>query len=199
MKAINKEEIAKQSKEISLRVYYTVMLNSSKIILDFVGLSTLTTFLLLNLVPTPFTLNAGILAFSTVYVVISLRATRQIVPLLRAVKEGSVISRKFPLLVKLSSILSLLALYTIFLLSFFDAFLSILPAILVGVYLSFVGFQLIEVIKFLKANHVEYLLVLAYESSGIAVILSPFKPLFLMIPPVTAFLYRLIRGAEEWR
>ncbi|WP_221288802.1 hypothetical protein [Stygiolobus caldivivus] len=199
MEAISKEEIIKQSREISLRVYYTVILNSSKVILDFVGLSSLITFLLVNLVQTPFTLNVGILAFSTIYVIVSLKVTRQIVPLVQAINENSIISRKYPLLVKLSSVLSLLTLYTIFLLSFFYHSLSILPAILVGVYLSFNAFQLIEIVKFLKTNRVEYLLVVAYVISGIAVILSPFKPLLLLTPPTMAFLYRLMRGAEKWR
>ena len=200
MRFISEEEAIRQSKEISLRVYYTVTLNSLRSILDYTGLSGVITFLLMNIIPTPFTLNASILAFSTVFVIVSLHIGKQRLPLEQAVIKNPVISRNYPLIITLGTVLSLLSLYIVFFVSLFDRPLYVLPAALVGSYISLNGFQAIGIVRFLKANPVEYLLAIAYIISGITIILSPFKPLLLLVPSVTAFLYRLLRrGAEGWR
>lgn len=191
-------EVIRRSREVSRRIYYTVMLNSSRGILDFVGLSGLATFLLISLIPTPFTLSAGILAFSTIYVIIPLWVTRSTIPLVRFINGNSIISRRYPLIVKLGGVLTLLTLYVVFLLSFLNHSLSTLPAILVGAFLLLNGFQLIWVVKFLRVNPVEYLLVVAYMISGVAFVLSPFRPMFLLAPPMLALLYRLVRGVGGW-
>ncbi|MBB5254351.1 hypothetical protein [Sulfurisphaera ohwakuensis] len=197
---ISKEIDIQKSVEISENLYHRVMLNAAKTILDFIGLGSLTTFLLISLVSNPITFNISILVFSTIYMFISWRMSRFVYPFIKAFNshKSSLIVKKFPLLVKLTYTLSLLILYVLFLLSFYIHFLSNLPIFLVGAYISFIGIQLITTIRFLKENSIEYVLVTSYILSGVAIIISPFHITTLLIPPFLAFLYKLIRRAEEW-
>ena len=197
MTVISEEEVVKRSLEISKKLYYRVMLNSSRVILDFIGLSSTVTFLLMSFTQDPLTLNVSILTFSTIYVIISWIRSRHIIPLAEAIDKTSIV-KNLGLINKLSYTLALVVIYLIFLLSFLDHSLFILPALLVGSYLSLDGFQLICIIRFLKSDPVEYVLVASYVISGISVILSPFYPLSLLFPPTLGFLYRLVRRAKEW-
>jgi len=176
------------------------MLNAARIILDFIGLSSLTTFLLISLISNPLTFNISVLAFSTIYTFISWRMSRFIYPLIKTANshKPSLIAKDFPLIVKLTYALSLTLLYVLFLLSLYVHFLSYFPIFLVGAYISFVGGQLITTIRFLKEKSVEYVLVASYILSGVAIIISPLYTITLLIPPLLAFLYKLIRRAEEW-
>jgi len=176
------------------------MLNAAKTILDFIGFGSLITFLLTSIISNPFTFNISILAFSTLYVIISWRMSRFVYPFIKArnYHRSLIILKKFPLIVKLTYALSLIILYILFLLSFYIYFLSNLPVFLVGAYVSFIGSQLIFTIRFLRENSIEYLLVASYILSGIAIILSPFYIIILLIPPLLAFLYKLIRRVKEW-
>lgn len=175
------------------------MLNASKTILDFIGLGSLTTFLLTSLISNPLTFNISIIVFSTIYVFISWRMSRFVYPFIKTFNshKSSLIVKKFPLLVKLTYTLSLIILYVLFLLSFRIHFLSNLPIFLVGAYISFIGSQLITTIRFLKENSIEYVLVTSYILSGVAIIISPFHIITLLIPPLSAFLYKLIRGLRN--
>jgi hypothetical protein len=174
------------------------MLNAAKTILDFIGLGSLTTFLLTSLVSNPLTFNISMLLFSTIYVFISLRMSRFVYPYVKTLNSHRLIVRKFPFMVKLTYAVSLVVLYVLFLLSFYIHFLSNFPAFLVGVYISFIGSQLIATIRFLKKESLEYVLVASYILSGAAIIISPFHMIALLIPPILTFLYRLLRRVEEW-
>jgi asparagine N-glycosylation enzyme membrane subunit Stt3 len=108
------------------------MLNSAKTILDFIGLGSLTTFLLTSLASNPLTFNISILLFSTIYVFISLRKSRFVYPYVKTFNSHRLIVRKFPFMVKLTYTVSLVVLYVLFLLSFYIPVLSDFPAFLVG-------------------------------------------------------------------
>ena len=197
---IDKEIDIQKSLEISQMLYYRVMLNISKIVLDFIGVGSIIAFLLIRLLQNPLTLNISLLVFSTTYVVISWKMSRFVYPLVKTFSSNKslLIAKKFPSLIKLTYVLSLILLNAIFLLSFYVHSLSILPAFLVGGYISFIGSQLITNIRFLKERTIEYFLVLSYIISGISIALSPFSTITILIPPLLALLYKLVRRAQEW-
>ncbi len=193
---MNREIDIQKSLEISQTLYYRVMLNISETVLDFIGVGSIITFLLVSLLQNPLTLNISLIVFSTTYVVISLKRSRYIYPFVKTfANKPSLIAKNFPFLIKLTYILSLILLNAIFLLSFYVHSLSILPAFLIGGYISFIGSQLISVIRFLKERTIEYFLVLSYIISGISIAISPFSTITILIPPLLTLLYRLVRRA----
>lgn len=193
---MNREIDIQKSLEISQTLYYRVMLKISETILDFIGVGSIITFLLVSLLQNPLTLNISLIVFSTTYVVISLKMSRYIYPFVKTfASKPSLIAKNFPFLIKLTYILSLILLNAIFLLSFYVHSLSILPAFLIGGYISFIGSQLISVIRFLKERTIEYFLVLSHIISGISIAISPFSTITILIPPLLALLYRLVRRA----